>query len=103
MSVNKYLAVVNYEKVTRSLFFCRILFMIPNLHCEVGGSSTRKPENTHADSCELSLHGAHHDKHAAGPEKYLPSSEEKIALRTLSTKTQPIDWNKFSFKYFRLF
>ena len=79
--------------------------MLKSVHdsCVVGGGSTRKPENTHADSYELPFHGAHDEEHAAGPEKYLPSSEEKVALRTLSAKTQPSDWNKFSFKYFRLF
>ena len=67
-------------------------------HSQDGGFGPAKGEevyNTHADSYDLPLHGAHDDEHAAGSEKNLSSSEEKVALRTLSTRTQPSDWNKF--------
>ena len=49
--------------------------------------------NTHADSYDLPLHGALDDKHVAGPKKNLIRSEEKVALRTLSARPQPSDWN----------
>ena len=41
--------------------------------------------NTHADSYDLPLHGALDDEHVVGPEKNVLSSEEKLAMRTLST------------------